>query len=72
MTAPKGNKNAARPGTEKAYRVRVKEADDHRDIGLMDTTERGIAMMGYLLWKDELFDEGSFIKWMEKQVRKSK
>lgn len=66
--APKGNTNAARDGHEKKFRVRVKDADDLADITAMDTYERGIALIGYLIWKESPeSDESSFLEWIQKQ-----
>lgn len=66
--APKGNTNAAREGHEKKFRVRVNTADDLADITEMDTYERGLALIGYLIWKESPeHDENSFIKWMKEQ-----
>jgi hypothetical protein len=68
--APKGNKNAARDGHEKHFRVRVKSADDLADITQMDTYERGIALIGYLLWQESPESDGNnFVDWMKEKCR---
>lgn len=66
--APKGNTNASRDGHEKKFRVRVTSDADLVDIAAMDTYERGIALIGYLIWKESPeSDESSFIEWMKEQ-----
>lgn len=68
MPAPKNNTNAAREGHEKKFRVRVNTADDLADITAMDTYERGVALIGYLIWRESPeSDESSFLDWMKKQ-----
>jgi hypothetical protein len=68
MPAPKGNTNATRKGVEKIYRVRVPSEDDLMDITQMDTNERGIALIGYLLWLESPEnDEYSFLEWVKMQ-----
>jgi hypothetical protein len=66
MPAPKGNRNAARPGSERAYRVRVIDDADHDAITLLDPYERGLALVGYLLWRDSPeHDDSAFIEWIK-------
>ena len=68
MPAPKGNAYAARDGHEKKVRVRVSTADDLADITEMDTYERGVALIGYLIWKESPeSDESSFVDWMKEK-----
>jgi hypothetical protein len=69
MPAPKGNQNAAREGTEKKYRVRLPDPADHADVGLLDTIQRGHALIGYLMWMESPeSDEISFIEWMKQKT----
>jgi len=68
MPAPKGNNNAARDGHEKKFRIRVSDAADLNEIAEMDTYERGIALIGYLLWKESPeYDENNFIDWIKEK-----
>lgn len=68
MPAPKGNTNAARDGHEKKFRVRVKSEADLETIAGMDTYERGLALIGYLIWQESPeSDENSFVEWMKTQ-----
>ncbi len=70
MPAPKNNTNAARDGREKKFRVRVNTADDLADITEMDTYERGVALIGYLIWRESPeHDDNNFIDWIKKQCR---
>jgi hypothetical protein len=69
MPAPKGNTNAARPGTEKKYRVRLPDKADHANVGLLDTIQRGHALIGYLMWMESPeADDHSFLEWIKKQT----
>lgn len=68
MPAPKNNTNAARDGHEKKFRVRVNTTDDLAEIAEMDTYERGVALIGYLIWKESPeYDESNFLDWIKKQ-----
>jgi len=69
MPAPRGNTNATRDGYSDKFRIRVPEEGDLRDIAGMDSPyERGIALIGYLIWKESPeSDESSFIEWMKEQ-----
>lgn len=66
MPAPTGNTNAAKPGVENKFRVRVASEEDLLDIGNLDPTARGVALIGYLLWLESPeSDENSFLDWMK-------
>lgn len=69
MPAPKGNQHATKEGTEKKYRVRLPDETDHADVGLLDTIQRGRALIGYLMWMESPeSDENNFLDWMRKQT----
>ena len=41
-------------------------ADDLADIAELDTHERGLALIGYLIWKESPeYDENNFIDWIK-------
>lgn len=68
--APKGNRNAARPGTERKYRIRFLEEQDHHDTAILDPYQRGLAIIGYLMWLESPeSDENSFVEWMKERTQ---
>lgn len=70
MPAPKKNTNASRDGHEKKFRIRVTGDCDLADITAMDTHERGMALVGYLIWRESPeSDESGFIEWMKEQCQ---
>lgn len=65
MPAPKGNTNAAKPGTSKLYRVRATE-EQHNDISLLTPEERADGLLGYEYWQSSNeYEEHSFIEWLK-------
>ena len=68
MPAPKNNSYAAKEGQSELFRVRVADPADLTDITAMDTYERGIALIGYLIWRESPeHDENNFIDWVKEK-----
>lgn len=69
MAAPKGNRNAAKFGREQKFSVRAEEGD-LSTISLFTPTQRGIALVGYLLWLESPeSEEIGFIEWMKSKTQ---
>lgn len=66
MPAPKGNKNAAKPGESFLVRVRVSDPDLIPDIKCHTPEELGAALEAWLMWwESPESDEVSFTEWIK-------